>query len=97
MLVTFDYWLSFGKGDSGEAYIDVEITEEEYAKLKEAEDSGEEFNECAEVADIYSHVYKAAEEDATCTLRAEGLLKDDESASDLYPIGVNYPWFEDEE
>lgn len=97
MLVTFDYWLSFGKGDSGEAYIDVEITEEEYERLKEAQEICYDFDECEAVADIYNRIYELAEEDATRDLRAEGILKDDQRASDLYPIGVNYPWFGEEE
>lgn len=33
MLVTFEYWYSFGKGDYGESSIEMEITEEEYARL----------------------------------------------------------------
>lgn len=93
MLVTFDCWCNFGKGDSGESYVEVEITEEEYARLKEAEDSGEEFCDCEAVADIYKKVYALAEADATADLRAAGILEDDEEAGDVYYIGVNYPWF----
>ena len=104
MLVTFDCWLSFGKGNSGDSSVEVEITEEEYARLKKAEASGEAFGECEAVADIYDRVYAIAEAAATEDLIEADILDDEdededeyESAGDVYYIGVNYPWFEDEE
>ena len=102
MLVTFDYWLSYGKGDSGEGYIEMEITEEEYERLRKAFIKfGEEFDECEMVADIYDRVWDLANEDATSTLVAEGLLEEGTKASERYPIGVCYPFsyddFDDDE
>ena len=37
MLVTFEYWYSFGKGDYGESYIEMEITEEDAEESDDAE------------------------------------------------------------
>ena len=101
MLMEFDYWLSFGKCDSGEGYFEMEITDEEYERLKKAFLSGEEFDECKAVEDIYDRAYAIANKEATSDLTAEGILEKGETAGSVYPIGVNYPFsydeFEDEE
>jgi hypothetical protein len=91
MLVTFEYWISFGKGDYGESSIELEITEEEYARLQEAQESGEEFYDCESVEDIYNRAYELAEEDATNDLIAEGILDEGRRASESYPIEVCFP------
>lgn len=91
MLVTFEYWYSFGKGDYGESSIEMEITEEEYERLQEAEGTGEEFYACKMVEDIYNRAYELAEEDATDTLIEEGILDQGRRASEMYPIEVCYP------
>lgn len=100
MLMEFDYWLSFGKCDSGEGYFEMEITEEEYERLKKAFMSGEEFYKCESVKDIYDRAYNLANKEATSDLTAEGILEKGKEADDIYPIGVNYPFaydaFEDE-
>ena len=93
MLETFDYALFYGKGDVGESYIEMEITEEEYERLKKAHESGEEFMDCESVADIYNRAYELADEDATNELiAAEVLDKKHKKASELYPIEVYYPY-----
>ena len=91
MLVTFGYSLCFGKGDYGESYVSVELTEEEYARLKEAQESGEEFINCKSVADIYNKVYDLADEDATDDLISVDMLEEGEKASDLYSLIVYFP------
>lgn len=91
MLVTFEYWYSFGKGDYGESSIEMEITEEEYARLQEAEETGDEFYACKTVEDIYNRAYEIADMDATATLVTEGILDDGKKASELYPIEVCFP------
>ena len=91
MLVTFEYSLFYGKGHYGEACVEAEITKEEYARLHEAYESGEEFEDCKSVADIYNRVYDAADEDATNDLIFEGILEEGKKASELYPITVYYP------
>lgn len=91
MLVTFDYSLCYGKGDYGEAYIEMELTEEEYKRLQVAQESGEEFRCCKLVTDIYDRAYELAEEDATNDLIDAGILDKDRRASESYPIEVYYP------
>ena len=91
MLVTFDYSLNYGKGDSGEAYIEMELTDEEYERLHVAQESGEEFIYCKLVEDIYERAYELAEEDATNDLIDAGVLDQGRRASESYPIEVYYP------
>ena len=91
MLVTFDYTLSFGKGDSGESYIEMELTEEEYARLQEAQESGKDFIDCESVADIYDRAYALADDEATYDLIAADILDKGKRASELYPIEVYFP------
>lgn len=90
MLVVFDYSLSFGKGDSEESSIEMELTEEEYERIQEAQESGEEFADCESVADIYDKAYALADEDATNDLIAADMLDEGEKASELYPIEVYF-------
>ena len=96
MLMGFDYWLSFGKGDCGEAFIEMEITEEEYERLKKAFLSGEEFYECEDVKDIYDRAYAIANDEATCDLIAAEVLEEGKEADDIYPLEVCYPFSDDE-
>ena len=91
MLLTFKYWLSFGKGDSGEAYIEMEVTEEECERLKEAHEEYEDFFGCKSVEDIYDRAYDIANEQATNDLVFEGILDKGKKASELYPIEVCFP------
>ena len=88
---TFTAYCTFGKGDSGESYVSVELTEEENARLKAAMESGEEFIKCESVEDIYSRVYDLADEDATDDLISVDMLEEGERASDLYSLIVYYP------
>ena len=91
MLVTFEYSLFYGKGHYGEACVEVEISEEEYDRLHAAYESGEEFEDCEMVNDIYNRVYEVADEEATNDLILEGILEEGKKASELYPITVYYP------
>lgn len=92
MLANIEYWYSFGKGDYGESYFDMEISEEEYSRIQDAKESGEEFEDCESVADIYERAYELADEHATENLKADGILEQGERAKYKYPITVNYPW-----
>jgi hypothetical protein len=91
MLVTFDYSLCYGKGDYGEAYIEMELTEEEYGRLQKAKESGEDFFDCESIKDIYDKAYALADEDATNDLIAVDVLDKGKKASELYPIEVYFP------
>lgn len=98
MLVTFNCTMMNGTGDGSDWDIDVDITEEEFERLKKAKESGKDFDECEDVSDIYNRIYDIANEDAT-----EDLIDNDEefqeyyeedettTASDFYSISVNYP------
>lgn len=92
MIATVEYWYSFGKGDYGESYFEMEISEGDYARIQEAEEEYEDFEDCEAVADIYSRAYELADEDATENLRADGIIGKDERARNKYPITVRYPW-----
>ena len=93
MLVNFEYSLYFGPGDVGECYVDAEISEEEYVRLKEAEATGEDFRCCKSVKDIYNRVYDLADANSTHALIADEILSKDNKASDMYRIEVFYPYF----
>lgn len=98
MLITFNCTMMNGTGDGSDWDIDVDITEEEFERLKKAKESGKDFDECEDVSDIYNRIYDIANEDAT-----EDLIDNDEefqeyyeedettTASDFYSISVNYP------
>lgn len=91
MLVTFNYSIIFGKGDGAGSCVEMEITEEEFERLQEAQESGEDFEDCELVADIYERVYELADEDATQDLINEDYLEEGEKASESYPITIDYP------
>lgn len=97
MLYPFECWCNFGGGDSGDSYIEMEVTEEEYARLEAARKSGKEFSKCEEVADLYDRAWDLAEEDATDNLRMADILEADERAGDLYSIGVCFERLDDDE
>lgn len=92
MLLTFNYSIIFGKGDGAESCVEMEVADEEYERLQEAQESGEDFEDCELVEDIYERVYELADEDATQDLMDMGELDEDcERASELYPIVIDYP------
>lgn len=100
----FDCWMNWGKGDSTDWEIEVDVTEEEYERLKEVAVEGLEFDEAESVKDIYNRVYKLIVDEATVNLLEEDPdlaeeYEDEEewSADELYSFGVNIPeWFYDE-
>lgn len=91
MLVTFNYSISFGRGDGADSYVEMEITEEEYERLQEAQESGEDFEDCELVEDIYERVYELVDEDATQDLIDAEYLEEDEKASEFYSFAIDYP------
>lgn len=91
MLVTFNYSIIFGKGDGAGSCVEMEITDEEYERLQKAQESGEEFEDCELVEDIYERVYELADEDATQDLMDMDYLEEGEKASESYPITIDYP------
>jgi hypothetical protein len=102
---TFTAYCTFGKGDSGETYVDVELTDEESERLehygKQADIYYRGFNNCESLKELYDKIYTIAVEQMTEEMRDYG--NDDNTndpnwkVDDLYPCGVNFPReFEDE-
>lgn len=92
MLMTF----LFGC-DGNDWEEDVEVTEEEYKRLQESHDSGEDFYKDESVRDIYEKVYDIAVESATASLLEfnEDIAEKyanvpDFKATDLYHVSVQY-------
>lgn len=81
---------------------DIEVTEEEYARLTKAMKTGKDFYDCKEVNDIYDRIYDIVDETATADLLAynedikEKYGNDSGfKASDLYSISIHF--LEDDE
>lgn len=94
MIECFDVLVRFGRDDAGESFIDMELTEEEYERIQEAKESGEDFAECESVADIYERACEIADEVVSEELREAGWLEEGQTASELYPVEV---YFESED
>lgn len=99
---TFPAWCSYGKGDSGESWSDVELTDEESERLirygTQAKIYYNEFYRCEELKDIYQKVYTIAVKQMTDELREFGDCLDEEKQNnpewkvdDTYLCGVEFP------
>jgi hypothetical protein len=98
---TFVAYCSFGKGDSGETWIDVELTDEEAEQLikygTQPDIFYNGFNECEELSELYDKIYEIAIEQITDELRdADWIDEEDREnpewrADDLYSCGINFP------
>lgn len=96
-------WCCFGKGDSAETWIDIELTDEEAERLvyygTQPDIYYEGFHSCKELADIYQKIYAVAVKQITeelkdyegFSLTKEQLNDPNWEADDLYPCGVNFP------
>ena len=105
--ITFIAYCTYGKGDSGESEVDVELTDEEYERVMalgtKADVFYKGFSRCTELKDIYDKVYAIAVEQMTDEILMGDFDEDDErlsdpnwKADDTYACGVNFPWeFED--
>ena len=103
---TFIAYCSFGKGDSGESWVDVELTDEEHDSLLKFGTQPEiyynGFSQCKELTDLYNKIYNIAIKQMTEEMRDFGDLEEKYAndpnwkVDDLYPCGVNFP-FEFEE
>lgn len=103
---TFTAYCTFGKGDSGESWIDVELTDEEAEKLikfgTQPDIYYNGFSICKELEDLYQRIYALAVDQMTEEMRDFGDLEEKYAndpnwkVDDLYPCGVNFPTeFED--
>lgn len=98
---TFPAYCTFGKGDSGETWVDVELTDEEAKKLikygTQPDIYYNGFSQCKEVKDLYQKIYDIAVDQMTEEMKDFGDL-DEKYVNDpnwkvdnLYPCGVNFP------
>lgn len=103
---TFTACCGFGKGDTGETWLDVELTDEEAALLikygTQPDIYYNDFCRCKELKDLYNKIYKLAIEQITEELREGDFLDEDDAedpdwqADDTYACWVNFPTeFED--
>ena len=96
---TFLAWCRFGKGDSGETSVDVDLTEEESEKLIEYGTKVDVFYDgfynCTELRELYSKVYAVAVEQITEELRDFGDFDEAKDpkwkADDTYACGIDFP------
>lgn len=99
---TFIAYCTYGKGDSGESYVDVELTEKEAKKLIKYGTNPDiyynDFENCEELKDIYDKVYKKAVEQMTDEVKDFADWLDEEyrddpnwKVDDVYHCGVNFP------
>lgn len=98
---TFVAFCTFGKGDSGETWIDVELTDEEAERLikygTQAEIYYNGFSQCNELKDIYQKVYALAIKQITEELRDTDWVDEKDrgnpnwEADDSYACGVAFP------
>ena len=103
---TFIAYCTYGKGDSGESYVDVELTDEEYDRLikygTQPDIYYNGFSQCKELADLYKRIYDIAIDQMTEEMRDFGDLEEKYAndpnwkVRDIYSCGVNFP-FEFEE
>lgn len=92
--VEFLAWCQFGRGDSAETCIFVELTEEEAQRLEE-QDKDIPFAQCEDVKDIYEKAYTQAVEQITEELRESdamgtAYLDEGQMADEVYHVEVQW-------
>lgn len=96
---TFTAYCTFGKGDSGETEVEVELTDEEAERLikygTQPDIYYDGFSRCKELENLYQRIYALAVDQMTEEMRDFG--DDDHSddpdwqVDDTYACGVNFP------
>lgn len=96
---TFTAYCTFGKGDSGETEIEVELTDDEAERLikfgTQPDIYYDGFSRCKELKDLYQKIYSLAVDQMTEEMRDFG--DEDHSddpnwkVDDTYACGVNFP------
>jgi hypothetical protein len=96
---TFTAYCTFGKGDSGETEVDVELTDEEAERLIKFGTRSDiyynGFSRCRELEDLYKKIYALAVKQMTQEMIDFG--DEDHSddpnwqVDDDYACGVNFP------
>lgn len=96
---TFIAYCSFGKGDSGETEVEVELTDEEAERLikygTQPDIYYDGFSRCKELEDLYQRIYALAVDQMTEEMRDFGdddrIDDPDWQVDDTYACGVNFP------
>lgn len=98
---TFTAFCNYGEGDSGESWVDVELSDEEAERLIkygiQADIYFKGFFECEELKDLYHKIYALAVDQMTVELKEFGDLEEKYASDpswkvdDLYHCGVNFP------
>lgn len=83
----------FGRFDSAETCVEVELTQEEAVRLETQDREAESFAECEAVQDIYARAYRAAVAQITEELRESdamgtAYLDEGQMADDVYHVEV---------
>lgn len=93
----FPAWVSYGKGDSGETEIAI-VLDDENAELLEKYASDPDvyydgFENCLELSALYDSIYELVDKQITEEISSGDIwdFDDDESASDIYRIGIEFP------
>jgi hypothetical protein len=100
--ITFVAYCRFGKGDSGETDVEIELTDEEYERVMtlgtDANVYYKGFSNCEELRDIYDKAYAKAIDQMTEEMRDYGELEEEYASDpnwkidDMYACGVNFPF-----
>jgi hypothetical protein len=94
---TFPAWCQYGKGDVGESEITVDLNDEDAELLeKYASDPDvyyDGFDACLELSFLYDLIFKLADEQITEEIKSGEIweFEEGETASDVYPIGIEFP------
>jgi hypothetical protein len=96
---TFIAYCTFGRGDSGETEVEVELTDEEAERLeyygKKADIYYDGFRTCEPLRDIYKKIYTIAIEQMTEEMIDFGTEDHSDNPNwkvdDDYACGVNFP------
>lgn len=99
---TFVAYCTLGRGNSGESFVDVELTDEEYDRLikygTQPDIYYNGFSKCKDLADLYKRIYDIAIEQMTEEMKDFGDLEEKYAndpnfkVDDLYPCGVSFPF-----
>ena len=96
----FVAWCIFGKGDSGETEVEVELTDEESKRLisygTKADIYYDGFSNCKELRDVYVKIYSLAVDQMTEEMRYGDLYKEELNdpnwkVNDTFACGVEFP------
>ena len=95
---TFPAWCQYGKGDVGESEITINLDEKNaellvrYASDPDVYYKG--FDACLELSVLYDQIFNFADKQITEEIISGEIyeFEEGETASDVYPIGIEFPY-----